>query len=293
MAYDTEMTLNTLYNNLRRAGKIVNGIDVYIDTIVVLLYRDTNDFSLAHAKIINRGKIVPTKTNVYDCYLLLRIHQPSKQLIEYIRGTAPKHVVCRVDISIDFRADDHDRARQILSFLYRHVTPTRRKRGLRVRIIKGQTIYFSPAGAPRNIVMYPRRSKFSGIPVAHFELRFSGARRCKAIGIRLIDDVFTFDVADAISRTCRLSAVILPKLERRLLRRNEPGRQRLSSRLVEKVKATFLHSLPNTFEDPEWDDLPVQECLDRYPRLLRGCVVHLPVKALIKTTFRIDWDLSS
>jgi hypothetical protein len=274
--------------------KLVVKYDLYIDTVSILIPFGKNSFSLPEARTLNWGKIVPGETQAQDYYLLLRLQQPSRALIAYITRTAPDHIVTRVDISADFVTGNRDDADRLLGFQYRHLTQRRRRRGLRIRVIgrviSGRTIYLRKASAPRNLVMYARPSKFTGDPVAHLEWRFSRARTCKAIGVRKIGDLLNFDVAAAIYKTCQLSTFDMRKLERRLqaCRHSAQVDRACAANLV---KARLLKALPDKYETSEWNDLPVQECLDHFT-LFQNCAVHVPISALIKMPLHPDWTLT-
>jgi hypothetical protein len=191
----------------------------YLDTLQILLPSPISREELAKLNHLNPGRVVREKReSPYGYWLRLRLHQPSREAIQYLQRNFPGHIVNRVDIAYDFSVPTRTVARHLRLLARQHITQ-RWHGNHRARQIE-ETTYsrgITKRWAGRVIVKYADKpSKLDSAPALHIELRFQGAEFCKRIGVRQVRDVLDLDATSIFLRNCRLSLVLSGKLDKQL-----------------------------------------------------------------------------
>jgi hypothetical protein len=77
MATNIDRGRRLLMAGIKCSLRLAIKIDLYFDTVSILMPKGTNSFSLTELRKVNRGKIVYSETKAWPFYALVRIHQPS------------------------------------------------------------------------------------------------------------------------------------------------------------------------------------------------------------------------
>jgi len=203
LAVTRDQTRRALTARADAASTLVRDCIAYVDTVSVLVRKP---LSLSRLRRHNRGQVIAYKSRARDCGYAYgyRVQQPSVPTLEYISTCHPDHLVTRFDLAVDFIVGSADDQSALADFLKQHLTQP--WRGKRDRTVYEGTLYFGPASTRRNVAVYLSRSKITGQPVVHLELRYSAAA-CRRRGVHRIGDLSALDIEACIRRDIKLTAI--------------------------------------------------------------------------------------
>src|SRR5215472_17525809 len=233
------------------AFSAVHGRTLYIDSIEVLL---SHHLSYANADTLRSmcdGKM-RIEAWPYPRYrVLVRLHQPLRrpEALAFLAACANRHAVHRVDIACDFLTRSQtatDRLRPIVDY---HLTE--RWRGARIMPTSTTaTSYQAVTNARRNVAKYSdKRSKVTGDPCVHVEVRYKGTDICTRLGVSTVHDLDSFNPT-VVNRHVRLTWLDWYKLSHWLDQSHPHNRSRLA-----RVFECSVHDLSR---------VPVQRWLDYF-----------------------------
>lgn len=265
----------------------------YVDTIQILLPPLRKELMRGLYET-GAGEIISEESKCEYFPWLRRIHQPTEATIRFLIALNCKYVINRFDCALDLIVGDRRTAEGLCVFLRTHLTqPWRGKRELR---LCESTLYFTKAWKPRNIAIYPARSKKTVEWAAHIEFRYCHAASCRRIGIRSLGDIATFDPVSAITRACRFSMLHPARFERSVeleigkavMAHNRRKSLRPVTRAMIDRRFREILSRSLCLRDDErvgadyLRHMSVQNWLDTYPEIARPAVVHITPAALVK-----------
>ncbi len=258
----------------------------YVDTLALLVQRRLPNRLLSWLRR-NYGRQLTFEPSVITPEGIVTrpkivIHQPTAETLEVLRAMRPApFVVHRVDIAVDFLFQTGEEARLAQAYLDRHVIQKWRRRNHEHRVVITTSYWKRERAAARNIALYSDRpSKVSLGPCSHLEMRFKGARACRAVGLSNLADLAAgVDVQALLKRQAKLAFIDPKSFDRQVeqLARHEVRRSQ-DGRTVVEVKAAMLDDLARELrgEVGKLDENAIalirsQQLFDSYPDL-RGCL---------------------
>lgn len=212
-------------------------IDLYVDTIELFVSRRLPPgFQTKARKALGRRFGVDTCRNAEGETVGYRIwiNAPCVRAIALLQemATAKRGSVCRFDLACDFLVKTQEEA----DIIQRHLTSSLTLRWRSPKKFMHQvesTLYWCHGRSQRNLLLYsdkPARRSPVATPCAHLELRFSGSRSVRRVGVDYPADILTLDLRALFLRCVKCVRFDTDAFLKKLVRENVAHERRRHQR---------------------------------------------------------------